>query len=422
MTGTGHQAHRGAVGANRLTFGLSGLVTQADGTTPEAYHAAVRAAVDAAALAEEVGLDAVWTSEHHFSSSGFVPAPFVLLAAMAERTERVTIGTDVMLPSMWDPVRFAEEAAMVDQLSGGRLILALGIGYRDHEFEALGLRRRDRVARFTECIRVLRESVGGTVSGVGLIPDEVLPTSPTPLQPAGPPVWGGGKVEAAVRRARRLGEGYFASMMSPEGLRRRIGWLDDEAPLGDDFALAQTTLAFVAAHGAEEIATPGMRRVQGYMQSWKAESEPGGEDAIREARVATATWRPGDEWQAATPRPDLTDEERLSHALVIGDPAHCVERLTPFVEALADAPGDGPRHLSARLVYPAISPADTAECIRLFAQEVVPPLHEVFTRRKASALRTDKQSTSQSTSQSATAKQAVSQSARRAMADQTQGE
>ena len=49
--------------------------------------------------------------EHHFTDSGFLPAPFVLLAAMAERTERVTIGTDVMLPSMWDPVRFAEEAA-----------------------------------------------------------------------------------------------------------------------------------------------------------------------------------------------------------------------------------------------------------------------------------------------------------------------
>jgi alkanesulfonate monooxygenase SsuD/methylene tetrahydromethanopterin reductase-like flavin-dependent oxidoreductase (luciferase family) len=411
MTPTGH---RGAVGAEQLTFGLSGLVTQADGTTPAAYHAAVRAAVDAAARAEEVGLDAVWTSEHHFSSSGFVPAPFVLLAAMAERTERVTIGTDVMLPSMWDPVRFAEEAALVDQLSGGRLILALGIGYRDHEFEGLGLRRRDRVARFTECIRVLRESVGGTVSGVGLIPDEVLPTSPTPLQPAGPPVWGGGKVEAAVRRARRLGEGYFASMMSPEGLRRRIEWLDDEAPLGDGFALAQTTLVFVAAQRAEEIATPGLRRVQGYMQSWKAESEPGGDDAIREARVATATWRPGDEWQAATPRPDLTDEERLSHALVIGDPEHCVERLTPFVEALADAPGDGPRHLSARLVYPAIPAADTDGCIRLFAEEVVPPLHEVFTRRKAFTRRTTSQRDEQSASQSATA--------RRAMADQTQGE
>ncbi|HMG45686.1 MAG TPA: LLM class flavin-dependent oxidoreductase [Acidimicrobiales bacterium] len=387
MTGTealGPPRHRGAVTGGRLTFGLSGLVTQADGTTPAAYHAAVRAAVDAAALAEEVGLDAVWTSEHHFSSSGFVPAPFVLLAAMAERTERVTIGTDVMLPSMWDPVRFAEEAAVVDQLSGGRLILALGIGYRDHEFEGLGLRRRDRVARFTECIRVLRESAGGTVSGVGLIPDEVLPTSPTPFQAAGPPVWGGGKVEAAVRRARRLGEGYFASMMSPDGLRRRIGWLDDEAPLGD-FALAQTMLLFTAARDAEAIAAPGLRRVQGYMQSWKAESEPGGADAIREERVEATTWRPGDEWQAATPRPDLTDEERLTHALVVGDPDHCVERLTPFVEALADAPGDGPRHLSARLVYPAIPPGDTAECIRLFAKEVVPPLHEVFTRRATTA-------------------------------------
>jgi len=364
----------------RLTVGLSGLVTQAQGTAPADFREALRAAVDAAAFAEEVGLDAVWTSEHHFSSSGFIPAPFVLLAAMGERTERITIGTDVMLPSMWDPVRFAEEASVVDQLSGGRLILALGIGYRDHEFEGLGFRRKDRVARFEECIRVLRQSATGQVSGVGLRPDEVLPTSPTPLQPGGPPVWGGGKVEAAVRRARRVGEGYFASMMSPAALNRRIGWLHDEEPLGG-FALAQTALAFVAHRDAEAIAGPGLQRVQGYMQSWKAESAEGGADAIRETAVEATTWKPGDEWEPATPGSDAVEDERLTHALVVGDPEHCVQRLTPFVEALADAPGDGPRHLSARLLYPGISPEDTRECIRLFATEVAPELKAIFEER-----------------------------------------
>ncbi|HEU5150269.1 MAG TPA: LLM class flavin-dependent oxidoreductase [Iamia sp.] len=380
---TGHERHRGAVGSG-LTFGLSGLVGQADGTGAEDHRRALEELVAAAELAEEVGLDAVWTSEHHFSSSGFVPAPFVVLAALAARTERVTIGTDVMLPSMWDPVRFAEEACVVDQLSGGRLVLALGIGYRDVEFEGLGLRRRDRVARFEECIRVLRQAAGGTLSNIGLLPEDlVVPTSPKPLQPGGPPVWGGGKVEAAVRRARRTGEGYFASMMSADALRRRIGWLDDEAPLGD-FAVAQTTLAFVAARDAERIAAPGLERVQAYMQSWKAEAAVAatGVPTADETLVEQVRWRPGDEWQAATPRADLPDEERLTHALVIGDPDTCVARLRPFVEALADAPGTGPRHLSARLVYPAVDPAATRECIRLFAQEVAPPLREIFDARR----------------------------------------
>jgi alkanesulfonate monooxygenase SsuD/methylene tetrahydromethanopterin reductase-like flavin-dependent oxidoreductase (luciferase family) len=316
-----------------------------------------------------------------------VPAPFVVLAALAARTERVTIGTDVMLPSMWDPVRFAEEACVVDQLSGGRLVLALGIGYRDVEFEGLGVRRRDRVARFEECIDVLRQAAGGTLTGVGLLPDDVVvPTSPLPLQAGGPPVWGGGKVEAAVRRARRLGEGYFASMMSPAALRRRVGWLDDETPL-DDFAVAQTTLAFVAARDAERLVAPGLARVQAYMQSWKAEAAvaAAGVPTADETLVDEVRWQLGDEWEAATPRPDLPDEERLTHALVVGDPDECVARLRPFAEALADAPGTGPRHLSARLVYPGVDPAATRECIRLFAQEVAPALREAFDARRTVA-------------------------------------
>src|SRR4051794_7021 len=93
--------HRGAVSSG-ITFGISGLAAQADGTAAADYHRALRQMVDAAVLGEELGLDAAWTSEHHFSSSGFMPAPLIALAAIAERTERVSIGTDVMLPSMWD--------------------------------------------------------------------------------------------------------------------------------------------------------------------------------------------------------------------------------------------------------------------------------------------------------------------------------
>jgi len=215
--------HQGAVGPG-FTFGLSGLSAHADDTSRSAYHRALRSIVDQAVLAEELGLDAAWVCEHHFTDSGYLPAPFVALAALAERTERITLGTDVMLPSMWDPVRFAEEAAVADQLSAGRIVLAIGIGYRDAEFEGLGFRRQDRVRRFTECVRVLRQAAGGQVSGVGsLDEDATLPVSPLPYQDGGPPVWGGGKAEGAVRRARRIGDGYFASLMGIDGLRRRIG-------------------------------------------------------------------------------------------------------------------------------------------------------------------------------------------------------
>jgi alkanesulfonate monooxygenase SsuD/methylene tetrahydromethanopterin reductase-like flavin-dependent oxidoreductase (luciferase family) len=203
--------HEGAA-ASGFTFGLSGLSAHADDTSVAAYGRALRDVVEHAVLAEELGLDAAWVCEHHFSDSGYLPAPFVALAAIGERTSRVTIGTDVMLPSQWDPVRFAEEAAVVDQLCGGRLVLAVGIGYRDIEFEGFGYRRQDRVKRLTECVRVLREAAGGTVSNVGSV-EGPLPISPLPRQEGGPLVWGGGKAEGAVRRARQIGDGYFASLM-----------------------------------------------------------------------------------------------------------------------------------------------------------------------------------------------------------------
>jgi alkanesulfonate monooxygenase SsuD/methylene tetrahydromethanopterin reductase-like flavin-dependent oxidoreductase (luciferase family) len=362
--------HAGALGdAGGITFGLSGLSAHAAGTEPADYHQALRDLVEWAVLAEEVGFDAVWVCEHHFTDSGYLPAPFVALAALAERTRRVSVGTDVMLPSMWDPVRFAEEAAVVDQLSAGRLVLALGLGYRDSEFEGFGLRRRDRVRRLTECVRVLREAASGAVTGVGVLPPDVtLPVSPLPFQEGGPLVWGGGKVENAVRRARRTADGDFASLMSPAGLARRVGWLDDEQAIDDGFALGQTTLCFVAADNAAEIAAPGMSHLQAESRRWARE---GGQTDVAE------TWRPGERWQAATPRHALSDEEELTHAVIIGAPGECIDRLRPFVEQLARAPGKGIRHLAARLTYPVVSAEHNEASIRLFATEVIPALREI---------------------------------------------
>jgi alkanesulfonate monooxygenase SsuD/methylene tetrahydromethanopterin reductase-like flavin-dependent oxidoreductase (luciferase family) len=360
--------HHGAL-APGLSFGLSGLSAHADDESRGAYHRAIRRVVDEATLAEQLGFDAVWVCEHHATTSGYLPAPFVALAAIAEHTDRVSIGTDVMLPSMWDPVRFAEEAAVVDQLSAGRLVLAVGIGYRDVEFESFGYRRRDRVRRLTECVRVLREAATGTVTQVGCVPaDQPVPISPLPFQDDGPLVWGGGKAEGAVRRARRIGDGYFASLMAPGGLRRRIGWLDEEEPIGDAFALAQTTLCFVGGDDAVEVAAPGLARLQSESRAWAADQ---GQEGV------ASEWKPGDPWQAATPHAHLDPDEQLTPAIVVGTPEQCIERLAPYVRELVGAPGTGVRHLAARLTYPRVSDADNARSVRLFATEVMPALRDL---------------------------------------------
>ena len=119
---------------------------------------------DTLAIAEEaerLGFDGVWVSEHHFTDDGYMSAVLPVLAAIAARTERVALGTNVALAPLYHPLRLAEDAAAVDLISGGRLLLGLAIGYRDAEFDAFGVAKRERVDRLVECVERVPQGVDG---------------------------------------------------------------------------------------------------------------------------------------------------------------------------------------------------------------------------------------------------------------------
>ncbi|HYX83467.1 MAG TPA: LLM class flavin-dependent oxidoreductase, partial [Gaiellales bacterium] len=140
-----------------------------------------RDAIDVSVLAERLGLDSVWLSEHHFVDDGYMPSLLPVAAAIAARTERVTIGTALLLAPLHDPVRLAEDAATVDLISGGRFVLGLGLGWRAEEFEGLGISQRDRRRRLIDAIVVMRQAWSdGLVTGTSTAPYPGISVTPKP--------------------------------------------------------------------------------------------------------------------------------------------------------------------------------------------------------------------------------------------------
>ena len=163
--------------------------------------------LDQAAYAEDLGFSSVWLSEHHFSEEGYLPSLSAVLGALAMRTSRVRLGTAVLLAPLHHPLRLAEDLAVVDQLSGGRLDVGIAPGYKPDEFAVLGVPKGERGARTDETIEILKLAWSGerfSFAGKHFTFDDVI-VAPPPVQPGGPPIWVGGSSLAAARRAARYG-------------------------------------------------------------------------------------------------------------------------------------------------------------------------------------------------------------------------
>lgn len=172
---------------------------------------------------EELGYDSVWTSEHIFF---YFPTFDALtpLAAMAARTTRVQLGTAVCLLPLRPAALAAKEVASVDIISGGRVILGVGVGGEyPKEFQSVGVPVKERGARTDEAIRVMKmlftqENVTFDGRFTRLREVNLMPKPPR----GGPPVWIAGRSEAAIRRAARLGDGYLPYLFSPERLAKSL--------------------------------------------------------------------------------------------------------------------------------------------------------------------------------------------------------
>src|SRR5438270_642805 len=225
---------------------------------------------DALAVAEavdEAGFDTLWVTEHHFTDDGYLSALFPMLGAMAARTSRAVLGTNVALAPILNPLRLAEDAAAVATIAGGRFLLGLGIGYRDEEFSALGVPKAERVPRLVEAIEVCRAAWTGEPFAYDGPTVHVDGLTVRPAPPGPPQIWTGGWVEAAVRRASRLADGYISPVGGLSDTRRRV------AMLGPGTGIATTTFLCVTPDGSlPDAMAPALAHVFDRYAQWYGSS------------------------------------------------------------------------------------------------------------------------------------------------------
>jgi len=257
------------------------------GTTMAERYAA---ALDMAEWADEHGFLLVILSEHHGADDGYLPSPLPMAAAIAARTRQIRIQIAALVSSFHDPLRLAEDIAVVDQLSGGRLDLVIAQGYVASEFAMFDRPLSERVRRSEELVETLRKAWTGQPFEYR---GRTARLTPAPAQPGGPQLTLGGSSESAARRAARLGDGFLPT--TPELWE---AYRDELVKLGKPdpgpYAAGDTSF-FHVTHEPDKawdaIAPYAMHEMNAYGQ-WMAEAGiagVGGYEPIADADALRAT-------------------------------------------------------------------------------------------------------------------------------------
>ncbi|MEW2354430.1 LLM class flavin-dependent oxidoreductase [Spirillospora sp. NPDC029432] len=211
-----------------LKFGLAVMNDFPPGVVPADRIALLREQVRAA---RDAGISSVWVLQHYL---GGMPTlqPVPLLSALAADAGDMALGTNMFILPLRHPVEVAEEFATLDHLTGGRAVAGFGMGYRENEFASFGIPMSDRLGRYEEGVRLVRELWTGepvTFEGEHFRIDDQRISLP-PVRPGGPPVWiGAGPHRTGALRAARLGDAWIVPPhVTPEKLQVVLGHYQKE--------------------------------------------------------------------------------------------------------------------------------------------------------------------------------------------------
>ena len=310
-------------------------------TMTDVYSATVEQAV----LADKLGFDHLWFSEHHFLEDGYLPAFQPLAGAIAARTTQIRISNDIALLPLYHPVRLAEELAVLDHISNGRMEFGIGMGYVPKEFEAFGVPLKNRVSMTDEAIEILRLAwKDEPFSFKGKRYDlSNINVYPKPVQPLGPPLWIAAMKEPGALRAAR-----FETNLLPQGRREDVldPWRNELKAQGKD---------------------PNDYRVGIIRSVYVTDDKERDWPVIREAE----RFRMGvyNTFMAETP-----DEygwgsgDGIPQNVIIGTPSEVISQLKAFIDAY------GITDIATSGLPPGIDPEFMAANLERLAREVIPEL------------------------------------------------
>jgi alkanesulfonate monooxygenase SsuD/methylene tetrahydromethanopterin reductase-like flavin-dependent oxidoreductase (luciferase family) len=310
------------------------------------------------AYADELGIEAVWFAEHHFSRIGVCPDPWTMAAAAAQRTKRLRLGSAVSILPFRNPLQVAEQVAMVDQLSGGRAELGIGRGAQPSEFVGFGAVPAESRGRLQEGIAVIQQAwTDQPVDFQGeLFQYDQVEVWPKPVQRPGPPIWvGAASAESFPWIARQGFHMMATAAIKPLALMReqfesyQQAWVASGRP--------PTKLEYplnLVLHIADST-DRARREVVEALQFFFSER------ARLNAQLAAAAGSA----LSRSVNYDLTPEQYVQDNALVGDPERVIERIRRLEQ------GAGLTYVLGH-IYPEAGHQAMMKLIRLLAEEVMP--------------------------------------------------
>ena len=319
--------------------------------------------LDMAVAADALGFDSFWLSEHHGANDNYMPSVLPMAAAIASVTGRIAIGTAILIPAFCHPLRLAEDVAVIDQLSRGRFILGLGLGWREDEFAMFDVPLAQRTGRTVEMIGLLRRLWRGeevTVDGPYYRMTKAL-CRPLPYRDGGPAILLAGSQEKPIRRAAGLADGLIYSVTGPTAaaVQPDLQHVHDALAAADD---ARATIEGSAPFPVTLLLNAFVHETD----CWHVIGA-----CVDHQYVAYAAWK------ASQTGSEFSDDAAARAAdagrklVIAGHPVDVAPRLAAWVAAIAP---QRPLHLVIKLHYPGLAPSRTIAAMELFQTDVLPAL------------------------------------------------